>query len=562
MTTQPAWTEQLAKPRGGQDHLGVGSVVTDQILPSLAPGINVLTPHPRYWAFYSMVVDQFWKESPKAVTGRKLLEYMTRKEAIFSAAGHICPHPEHRPSQDPIGSQRMRPEVRKNEPTFSSNFPFVKSLGGGYRLYYGTVMQTMGVIQGADRELNLPIDAVTPDRGKDLADAYRDAIASTKYWKKYWNADEVPRDVVEEYAAVACLCQLKTNAPDRTLIADTFLHGHAGPAHVGEPEARRTTLRMMLEIAHQTRNTPIAQPDFRRLLLYGSTYSAETGRTIARITMPDELVSVRRRWRLSQLREMFNYSLNGMWALITNWGLSEGGDYTPLPTHRVLDLADQATFSAVPGLGSLTAKSLLHTLAERLQAASQCTDSLDGAWSLDAEVTEDYLYDILREDAVAERQRLGVLFALYVLCLARIWDPHLPQQVGPIDWKPADEGGYRRIGMSLALRQLRHDAQTGTTIATSLKRVLEHHVINQHERVAIGKLNTGDTFRFRREANNLRFFPQKADFTLNDTRFDALSTACAELNWSGFFVDKGHGLTPEGEQIRATGDLIHMGAAP
>lgn len=86
-----------------------------------------------------------------------------------------------------------------------------------------------------------------------------------------------------------------------------------------------------------------------------------------------------------------------------------------LPMSRALDLADQSTFSAVPGIGSLTARSTLHALVERLQGASQSTDSLDGAWNIDAEVSEDHLYGVLREDALTDRQRLGVLFSLYVL---------------------------------------------------------------------------------------------------------------------------------------------------
>lgn len=46
----PYWTERMYRPGGGQDHLGLGSVVTDRILPRLSPAINVLTVHPRYWS--------------------------------------------------------------------------------------------------------------------------------------------------------------------------------------------------------------------------------------------------------------------------------------------------------------------------------------------------------------------------------------------------------------------------------------------------------------------------------------------------------------------------------
>ena len=59
----PYWTESMYRPGGGQDHLGLGSVVTDRILPRLSPAINVLTVHPRYWSFYAFVLSEFWKLS-------------------------------------------------------------------------------------------------------------------------------------------------------------------------------------------------------------------------------------------------------------------------------------------------------------------------------------------------------------------------------------------------------------------------------------------------------------------------------------------------------------------
>lgn len=48
------------RAKSGQDHLGLGSVSSDRILPALSPGINVLTVHPRYWSFYTWVLDDFW----------------------------------------------------------------------------------------------------------------------------------------------------------------------------------------------------------------------------------------------------------------------------------------------------------------------------------------------------------------------------------------------------------------------------------------------------------------------------------------------------------------------
>jgi len=199
-------------------------------------------------------------------------------------------------------------------------------------------------------------------------------------------------------------------------------------------------------------------------------------------------------------------------------------------------------------------------LVAQLRAAARVTDSLDGQWELNAPLSEDALLDSLRHDEMSPRERLGALFTLYVLCLARLWSRDLPSTVPLADWEPALEGGNVRVGLDMALRQLHHDSDAGASIDDSLLRVLTQQVIVQHERVAINKLPE-DTFRFRQELDRLRFFPQTSVYSRTNPRFDALSTVCAELNWSGFFTDPDHGLSPEGEAIRVHGDLTHTGDA-
>ena len=61
MIAQPQWIAKMFPPKVGRDHLGLGSVSSDQILPSLSPGINVLTIYPRYHSFYVFLLDEFWR---------------------------------------------------------------------------------------------------------------------------------------------------------------------------------------------------------------------------------------------------------------------------------------------------------------------------------------------------------------------------------------------------------------------------------------------------------------------------------------------------------------------
>ena len=109
--------------------------------------------------------------------------------------------------------------------------------------------------------------------------------------------------------------------------------------------------------------------------------------------------------------------------------------------------------------------------------------------------------------------------------------------------------------MQFALDKLRSDERAGRTVREVIARILNDQVIAQHERVALAKL-PDDTFRFRREGGRLRFFEQPNEFQRNNSRFEALSTVCAELGWTGYVAEKGHGLTPEGQTIRKDGDLV------
>ena len=47
---RPQWIAKMYAAKVGRDHPGLGSLSSDQILPSLSPSVNVLTYHPPRWA--------------------------------------------------------------------------------------------------------------------------------------------------------------------------------------------------------------------------------------------------------------------------------------------------------------------------------------------------------------------------------------------------------------------------------------------------------------------------------------------------------------------------------
>ena len=171
---------------GGLDHLGIGSVVTDRILPRLAPGINVLTVHPRYWSFYAFVLSEFWRRDlPR--TKAAFREWYRPLECIYSVACTLCDGPDHQGS--PIGIRRIGSLVSREPDEFDPRFDYMNSPMGGYGLYYATVMQSVGLVVLADRRLGLPVDAVTPN-GQVVAEAFRSVVAGTEYYRGWIDRHE------------------------------------------------------------------------------------------------------------------------------------------------------------------------------------------------------------------------------------------------------------------------------------------------------------------------------------------------------------------------------------
>lgn len=559
----PYWTQRLYQPGGGQDHLGLGSVVTDRILPQLAPGINVLTSHPRYWSFYSFVLSEFWsRDLPRSRDALK--QWYRPLECIFSVACEMCSDPGHRGS--PVGSRRVSGLVASQPAAFDPQFDYMKTSMGGFGLYYGSVMQSVGLVVLANPAVGLAVDAVTP-AGQLVADAFRHAVRDTDYYRTWIDRHDqpVPASVVQEYATKACLCRLREDsAPDRQLLIDVFLHS-GDPTQASD---RRSTLQMMCEMSAQAAHRALDEASFRRLVYFRVEYpDGKAGGATFEPTVA--IVNAARRWRLYQAREYYNAAFNEMWRRLGNWGLAHQGDSFPIPTAEVYASLEGVDFESMaveldvqlPTEG-LSGGSRFSDLLDWVATEAQVSGDLDGPWDLDAALTEDKLIDWLNYGKSSTSGGMDTLAAcgvLLALVSARLWRPELSLEA-PNDWFPVIEGGDGRLGMERFLVEVRQRSANGETVADVLRWLTKQYVIEQHERVAAAKLaTTGDTFRFRREEGRLRFFSKELLVGMNNSRFNALATFLYELGWSGYLYEESHGLTDEGERVRIDGDLPATG---
>ena len=132
----PRWIAHMYSATSGEDHLGLASVSSDQILPMLSPTINVLTIHPRYHSFYAFLLDEFWRrELPRSP--RAWIQFFRPRDFIYSIAMHLCDRGEHDLTRGVTGSLKTRPIAAHQPATFDTSTYYIKEPLGGYGLYYG-----------------------------------------------------------------------------------------------------------------------------------------------------------------------------------------------------------------------------------------------------------------------------------------------------------------------------------------------------------------------------------------------------------------------------------------
>jgi len=546
---RPQWIAKMYAGKVGRDHLGLGSVSSDQILPTLAPTINVITDHPRYHSFYTFLLHEFWeRDRPRSRSA--WVRFFRPREFIFSVGTHLCDRPEHGDMPAAVGSQRTEGLARRALASYDTTFNYIKSDLGGYGLYYRSVMAGLGLIYPGGRGFPYPVDVPT-ERGKEVAEAFRQEIEDTAYYRDYFAADEtqVPIDVVRDYIRSACLCQLRrTDAKDHPLVLDSFLHA-GGDRNA---ELRRQTFRFLLDVAAQTEGHGIGEGSFRQLVYFGAT---DGGATYGASPAVGETA---RRWRLYQAREYYAFALNALWCHLCDWGIASGGAVSPLPLDDLwahldqsLDIDPLAAELGLepPGIGSNSSFDALMKWVEDVAGAGG--DHFDAACTIATPVNESRLY------LIAKRHRsegIAIAAALTLLAALALRFDSSAHRFRP-EWEIARMGADGRLSFDGFLRSLARRRQTpSVTVSDVATWLYRDYVILQHELVALTKLPE-NTFRFRREGGRLRFFGFDNPLEFNNSRFGALTTTLGELGLCGDIRKAAHPLSVDGVALFTSGDL-------
>ena len=549
VNVRPQWIARMYAGKVGRDHLGLGSVSSDQILPLLSPGINVLTIYPRYHSFYCFLLDEFWRRD-RIRNMTSWVQFYRPREFIFSVGVFLCDQPEHAPWIAAVGKRRTSGLAKQHLSTYDTRTNYIDSDLGGYGLYYRSVMAELELLYPGGPGFPYPVD-VPSAYGKEVAATFREAVQDTAYYRDYFahNVAEVPLTVVQDYIRHACLCQLQVpSAPDRSLLLDTFLHrGTEGLA-----AARRETFRLLLDIAAQTDGVSIDQDSFRQVLYF---QAAENGG----VYRPQPSVEpTYRRWRLYQAREYYAFALNALWKYLCTWGIEQGGDAYPIPIESLwrhldgvldFDTLAERLHLPLPGLGPQD--SFVGLLYWLQTAVGSDLPGFDAACTLRSPIHEHRLYRLAEEQNASTPITVPSMVALLCLLYLRFG---LPDRWWRPEWTIAHMGQDWRLSFAEFIQSLRRLEQGSATIHAIARWLYADYIILQHQLVARSKLPE-NTFRFQREGNRLRFYRLENPLGFMDSRFSALSTTIHELGLCGDLSLPRHSLTPDGMRFLAEGDL-------
>lgn len=309
--SSPQWTTEIIETTvAGEDQLGIeGAAQSYQ--QEILPGIITVTDHARYYSFYAWILYRFifGKNSSKLIKDFRGT-FFKRYEMALILSGYIH-HSSGIPFSGIVGSGTNSVKVKNfwgTSDTVSLDQEYFQNQEGGFGQYYRTAMMAMGIID--EQEEPRLVYRLT-ERGKALAEAYQASISGTRYFhnpESNGQISQINKRDAEEYAQVGCLCPDAINrGQDRRLLLDTFFRLDEPLNNNNAHVRRRNSLGVALDIVYQAKGQ--FQRDQLRQALYLGEYAPGSQYVPAK-----ELMDWVKRWKMVEVRHMFTFGLQCLWA--------------------------------------------------------------------------------------------------------------------------------------------------------------------------------------------------------------------------------------------------------
>lgn len=547
----PQWLAPSITVKEGRDPLGLQTTTQDRLTPRLLPGILELSRRARYLSFHAYLLARY-RELQMPATIAELSAFIKRREWEFGLAVFLCPH---ECGSVPVGAIALRSAMAGSDGPYPRGESVESSLGG-YGLYYRSPLADLGIVARAGTPLGdapLPIDVLYDhERAQRLAGSFAAVVAPTEYATNWvLTNDPLPKDVLVDYARVACLCQLKHHETERQAVQDVlfdddpFTEEAAPPEAASAPEpeddlalAAEALLNQRLELSRtesiRQRRRSIAhfltlvqhdpkvvetETNFRQALWSAQTRNAEHA-------------DIAGQWAGLAAKDVWQDSLCSMWAEFCATGLARERDSGSLAWLDVVQLAKGLATNGTPEAVTRTTSDLLNEIADR-------SVRLPGLGVPIPDATQEQLRLATRSTNTAISGLLVVL-ELYRRVASR----------DDVGWLATANvrSAWQQSLMTLFARFDEH-LRSNPQVDETMWWFIENYVIGVHERIAYSKLQQGEhTFRFRWEDGRFHFYDNGIGrFPLAAIRREPMSSMTHDL---GFWASDDSGtakLTQRGD---------------
>ncbi|MFH8483983.1 hypothetical protein [Streptomyces longisporoflavus] len=527
----PTWIEASLKLKEGRDPLGLQTTTQDRLMPRLLPGILELSRRARYFSFHAFLLGEY-RDRHLAADGNTLSAFIKRREWEYGLAVLRCPRDC---GSSPVGARRLSGLAMGPGPY--SRGESVESAFGGYGLYYRSPMAEFGIVARAGTLLGgrpIPIDVLyDTDRARLLAGTFKSAVEHTAYYQRaMWTTDDLPSNVIDEYAQAACLCRLSALPEERDAVhAALFASDAEAPFTVvgedsellGVADGLTANGEVLSEAGVRQRRLSVGH----YLSLLDAVPSVVTSETAYRDALwsppaphSDAHAVVAGQWAALIAKDVWQEALCSVWSELCRTGLARARD---LGRGLTWDEARRAAAGLAAGQPELDPTSLTTDLAVQLTAGTLVVTDTDG---IQLNVTTASLDALRRMTSRLDTASSGLVVLLE---LAR----RMERRAGDGWQQAADIRSGWQPSIAAVTAALRSHLADGPTVADTLWWLVSRFVIPVHERIAYSKLPEL-TFRFRWEDGLLRFYDHGVGrFPLAAVRNAPLASLTRDLGlWS------------------------------
>jgi hypothetical protein len=497
----PAWIVPSLEVNEGRDPLGLQTTTQDRLMPLLLPGILELSRRARYFSFHAFLLAEY-RARRFQPDSKSLSAFIKHREWEFGLAVQRCPR---RCESSPVGARKLGSVSLGSGP-----FPrgeSVESAFGGYGLYYRSPMADLGIVARSGTLLGdqpIPIDVLyDTDRARRLAATFKAAVEGTVYYQRaMWTNDDLPADVIDEYAEVACLCQLRERPEERDAVHDALFGidpadsrptaGEDVPIQddeapvAGFSEAgvvqRRRSVGHYLTLVDADARVVDSEGTYRELLWSPPTPGS------------DDHAMVAGQWAALIAKDVWQEALCSVWSEFCRSGLAHSRG---LGRGLTWEETREVAAGLVTGPPNLDAATPTAELAGRLATGTLLIPNAAGA---DVNVATAPLESLRRLTDEVDTASSGLVVLLE---LAR----RLQDRSG-VGWDQASHvASVWQPSVAAIAAGLRAHLADEPTVADTLWWLVARFIVPVHERIAYSKLPEF-TFRFRFEDGLLRFYDQ------------------------------------------------------